>query len=225
MVTMRVVLMACGLALLPMMSPAGAMTPQRHLSWASVVPETGLSNATILIVRHAEKPLHASGLSPAGQMRAELYAQYFQQFELDGRPIHIDALVAAEDSYKSSRPRLTLEPLSIETRMSINQPCPDRAVGELVAWLKQRPADQTTLVSWHHTKIAKIMAALGADPAAFLPNGQWPDDAFDWVVALHFDQHGHLIPSASRVIHEPAGVDDVVWSVMSHPTIRPLAQD
>jgi hypothetical protein len=28
--------------------------------------------------------------------------------------------------------------------------------------VKQRPADQTTLVSWHHTKIAKIMGALGA---------------------------------------------------------------
>jgi hypothetical protein len=32
--------------------------------------------------------------------------------------------------------------------------------------VKQRPADQTTLVSWHHTKIAKIMGALGADRAA-----------------------------------------------------------
>jgi hypothetical protein len=225
MVKMRVVLTACGLALFSMMAPAGAMTPQRHLSWVSVVPHAGLSNATILIMRHAEKPLHASGLSPAGQMLAQVYAQYFQQFELNGRPIHIDALVAAEDSDQSSRPRLTLEPLSAETGMLINQPCPERAVGELVTWLKQRPADQTTLVSWHHTKIAKILAALGADPAAFLPNGQWPDDAFDWVVALRFDQQGHLLPGASRVIHEPAGVDDVVWSVMSHPTVRPLAQD
>jgi hypothetical protein len=91
--------------------------------------------------------------------------------------------------------------------------------------VKQRPADQTTLVSWHHTKIAKIMGALGAHPAAFLPNGQWPDDAFDWVVAPRFDQQGHLIPGASSVIHEPAGVDDVVWLVMSHPNIRLLAQD
>jgi hypothetical protein len=39
--------------------------------------------------------------------------------------------------------------------------------------VKQRPADQTTLVSWHHTKITKIMGNLSADPAAFLPNGQW----------------------------------------------------
>ena len=40
---------------------------------------------------------------------------------------------------KSNRPRLTLEPFSADTGMMINQPCPDRAVGELVAWLKQRP--------------------------------------------------------------------------------------
>jgi hypothetical protein len=220
---MRGALLVSGLALLTVMSPAVAMIPQRPLSSASVVLQNGLSNATILIVRHAEKPSHATDLSPAGQMRAEVYAQYFRHFELDGRPVRIDALVAAEDSEKSSRPRLTLEPLSVETGMPINQPCPDRAVAVLLAWLKQRPADQTTLVSWHHTKIAKLLAALGGDPAEFLPNGEWPDDAFDWVVALRFDQEGHLMPGASRVIHEPARVDNVVWSVMSHPTISPLA--
>ncbi len=158
-------------------------------------------------------------------MRAQMYAQYFQNFTLEGRPIHIDALVASKDTQASSRPRLTLEPLSSDIGMSINQPCSDRAVGELVAWLKQRPPHQTVLVSWHHTQIAKLLASLGADPAAFLPNGRWPDDAFDRVVALRFDREGHLIPGASSVIDEPAEVDDVVWSVMGHPAIRPLELD
>jgi len=71
--------------------------------------------------------------------------------------------------------------------------------------------------------MAKLLASLGASPAAFLPNGRWPDDAFDWVVALRFDQEGHLIPSASRVIDEPATMDDAVWSVMGHPAIHPRA--
>ena len=126
---------------------------------------------------------------------------------------------------KSNRPRLTLEPLSADTGMMINQPCPDRAVGELVAWLKQRPPHQTMLVSWHQTRMAKLLTSLGADPAAFLPDGRWPYDAFDWVVALRFDRDGRLIPAASHVIPEPAAVDDLVWSVMSHPTIRPREPD
>jgi hypothetical protein len=107
---------------------------------------------------------------------------------------------------------LTLQPLSLETGMIINQPYPERAVGDLVAWIKRRPGDQTTLISWHHTKIAKFRTALGADPAAFLPDGRWPDDAFDWVIALRFDQQGRLMPSASQVIHEPAMVNNAVRS-------------
>ena len=114
----------------------------------------------------------------------------FPLFHAGGRPIHIGALVASEDSLKSNRPRLTLEPLSADTGMMINQPCPDRAVGELVAWLKQRPPHQIMLVSWHHTRMAKLLTSLGADPAAFLPDGRWPYNAFDWVVALRFDRDG-----------------------------------
>ena len=83
---MRGALLVSGLALLTVMSPAVAMIPQRPLSRASVVLQNGLSNATILIVRHAEKPSHATDLSPAGQMRAEVYAQYFRHFELEGPP-------------------------------------------------------------------------------------------------------------------------------------------
>ncbi|HEX3982229.1 MAG TPA: hypothetical protein VHX12_00910 [Acidisoma sp.] len=184
----------------------------------------GLSDATILIVRHAEKPADGTGLSPAGEMRAQVYANYFQDFSMSGMPAQITELVAAEDSDKSDRPRLTLEPLSAETGMVINQPCPDHAVKTLVAWLKTRPAHQTTLVSWHHTKIGKLLAALGADPEQLLPNGHWPNDSFDWVVALRFDREGKLIPGSAHVIHEPAAVDNVVWSVMDHPTISPMRQ-
>jgi hypothetical protein len=203
-----------------MMSPAMALSPQQPASRTYVGAQTGLDDATILIVRHAEKPFGATSLSPAGEMRAQMYANYFQHFKLDGRHIHINALVAAADSEKSSRPRLTLEPLSVETGLSINQPCSERAVGELVAWLKQRPPRQITLVSWHHTKIARLLVTLGADPAAFLPNGEWPDDAFDWVVALRFDQQGHLISGDSRVVHEPAALDKVVAALMNDPTIK-----
>ncbi|GAB0119978.1 hypothetical protein [Acidisoma sp. 7E03] len=222
---MRMALTACGLALAAMVSPAAALTLDSPTSGAfaeHVSAVNGLSNATLLIVRHAEKTGFGTGLSPAGDMRAQVYARYFRHFTLDGDRLQIDSLVAAKDTENSARPRLTLEPLSLETGMEIAQPCADHAVGQLVAWLKAQPANETTLISWHHTKMAKLLAALGADPTAILPNGRWPDDVFDWVVALRFDAQGKLIPSETQVVREPAAVNDVVWKTMGHPVIRPL---
>jgi hypothetical protein len=221
---MRLALTACGLALAALIAPAKASAPEFVRSVVTLPAPNGLSDATILIVRHAEKPGEGAGLSTAGEMRAEVYANYFRHFSMDGTPVRINELVAAEDTDASSRPRLTLEPLSAEMGVTINQPCPDHAVKTLVDWLKQRPAHQTTLVAWHHTKIGKLLAALGADPATLLPKGRWPDDAFDWVVALRFDHEGNLIPGSARIIREPRTVDDVVWSVMDHPTISPMPQ-
>lgn len=222
---MRVALTACGLALAAMMSPASAMTLNAPASDSIVTPapaSNGLSNATLLIVRHAEKTGYGSGLSSAGDMRAQVYASYFRNFSLDGAKLRIDTLVAATDTDNSARPRLTLEPLSLETGMDICQPCPDHAVGQLVQWLKQQPAHQTTLIAWHHTKIGKLLAALGADPTAILPHGRWPEDVFDWVVALKFDAQGKLIPAATQIVREPAAVNDAVWKAMAHPSIRPF---
>jgi len=222
---MRMALTACGLALAAMVSPASALTldaPMSNSLVAQVPAGNGLSNATLLIVRHAEKTGYGPGLSSAGDMRAQVYASYFRHFSLDGDKIHIDSLVASTDTENSARPRLTLEPLSLETGMDISQPCPDHAVGQLVDWLKAQPAHETTLISWHHTKMAKLLAALGADPKAILPHGRWPDDVFDWVVALKFDAQGKLIPSATQIVREPAAVNDVVWKAMAHPTIRPF---
>jgi hypothetical protein len=69
---------------------------------------SGLSAATILIVRHAEKAAAGAALSPAGEMRAREYRQYFQHCTLEGTPIHIEALVAAEDSPKKRPPSADL---------------------------------------------------------------------------------------------------------------------
>jgi hypothetical protein len=221
---MRFALTACGLALATLVTPAVASAPRLLKSDVSLPATNGLSDATILIVRHGEKTGLGTGLSAAGTMRAQVYADYFTHFTMNGEPIHIDQLVASEDSHKSDRPRLTLEPLSAEMGMPIAQPCPNHAISTLVDWLKQRPAHQTTLISWHHTKIAKLLTALGADPEQLLPKGKWPSDTFDWVVALRFDHDGKLIPGSARIISEPASVDNAVWAEMSHPNISPMPQ-
>src|SRR5215475_11683247 len=73
--------------------------------------QSPLSDATILIIRHAEKPEIGTGLSSEGQARAESYVKYFQNFSFKSEAVQLDYLVAADDSDHSQRSRLTLEPL------------------------------------------------------------------------------------------------------------------
>jgi hypothetical protein len=46
---------------------------------------SGLKNAVILIIRHAEKTDDGRGLSSLGVARAKAYAAYFKNFTIDGR--------------------------------------------------------------------------------------------------------------------------------------------
>src|SRR6476646_2034788 len=73
--------------------------------------ENPLSDSTILIIRHAEKPEIGTGLSREGEERAQAYIHYFQNFRIKSEPMKLDYLVAADDSDHSQRSRLTLEPL------------------------------------------------------------------------------------------------------------------
>ena len=166
---------------------------------------TGLANATLLIVRHAEKPDTGSGLTPAGEHRAKAYADYFKHFEFDGTPVHIDTLVATADTAKSARPRLTVEPFAKASGLELQQPFADKQVHELAAWLAQQPSGRTTLIAWHHGQIPNLLTALGADPSALIGAPAWPSSVYSWVVVLRYDASGRL--ATSRLVHEPEGLD------------------
>src|SRR5437773_1078826 len=71
-----------------------------------------LRNATVLIIRHAEKPETGKHLSPGGVRRAQAYVGFFKSLRLDSHPVKIDHLFAAHESKNSDRPRETLLPLS-----------------------------------------------------------------------------------------------------------------
>jgi len=164
----------------------------------------GLANATVLIIRHAEKPASGTGLSPAGEARARAYASYFRHFTLDGVPVRIDALIAAADSVGSRRPKLTLEPLSHELGLPIQLPFKDHAFEGLAKWLAQGQPGRTILIAWHHTRIPGLLGKLGLDPSTILPAGRWPPDVYDWVIVLRFDRNGEVVASSCRLVHEPS---------------------
>lgn len=182
----------------------------------------GLSDARIIVVRHAEKMGHGTGLSAAGKLRAQIYAAYFLTLKVQGQPIHINSLVAATDTSHSERPRLTLLPLSVASGLPIQQPCSDRNPTCMVDWLKHRPAGQTTLISWRHSKIPRLLKALAVSHGSLFPDGHWPPDFFDWIVVIKFDHGGHVQPNSVALIREPDSINDAVWRAMDHPTIRPF---
>jgi hypothetical protein len=59
---------------------------------------SGLKNAVILIIRHAEKGDDGHGLSSRGDARAKAYASYFKNFTIDGQAVKLDDIFASKDS-------------------------------------------------------------------------------------------------------------------------------
>lgn len=183
-----------------------ARTPTAQVASAPTTPVSGLCGSTVLIVRHAEKPDEGTGLTPAGEARAAAYASYFRNFQFKGAMLHVDTLVAAADTDHSDRPRLTLIPLSQAIATPVQQPFSSEDVGGLASWLRAGPAKRTILVSWHHSKIGRLVGALGANPRQLLSLGWWPPSVYNWVVVLQFDAKGAFVPSASGLVKEDIAV-------------------
>ena len=154
-----------------------------------------LANNTVLIVRHAEKPLTSTGqpgLTEVGQHRAEAYASYFQPFRENGMRLSISALYAGADASTSIRPRLTLEPLSKASGLPLNTAISTKDPESLLALLRTHPHGDAPLICWRHGQIPALLTAFGADPGELLPAGKWPDNVYDWVIVLHFNVQGRL---------------------------------
>ena len=202
---MRTLKTLLGLVIASMMLAGAQPALARHHHHHGEMAASGLAGDTLLIIRHAEKPEQDNGgpgLAPAGEARAKAYASYFQHFELDGAPVKIDAIIATADSQDSERPRLTVAPFSQASGLKIEQPFPDKEVKALAHWLAPGEPNRTILIAWHHGKLAKLLNQLGADPDQLLPDGMWPEDTYNWVIALRYDAQGDL--AEARKIVEPA---------------------
>ncbi|MGP8237184.1 MAG: flagellar basal body-associated protein FliL [Limisphaerales bacterium] len=168
----------------------------------SAKDENPLKDAVILVIRHAEKNENDNQLSPEGQSRAQAYAKYFLSFPLDGKPLKLDSLFAAADSRSSSRPRLTLEPLSQATKLPLNCRYKDKEPEKLAAKLTSKAHGKNILICWRRGEIPQLLRALGADPSALLPDGDWPENVFNWVIELRYDGEGRLLPTQCKRVNE-----------------------
>ncbi|MEP6563981.1 MAG: flagellar basal body-associated protein FliL [Mesorhizobium sp.] len=171
-------------------------------SAALETPTAGLADATVLIIRHAEKPDSGTGLSPAGEARAQAYVRYFQHLTLNGVAFRPDTLIATADSKNSARERLTLAPLSQALGIPLDLRFSNKDIAALVHALTSEAHRKSVLIAWHHGTLPQIIEALGGDPHAVLPDGFWPDNVFDAVVALRYDHGGKFIPGSEQLIHE-----------------------
>jgi broad specificity phosphatase PhoE len=188
--SMKITLLFCGLLAVGIATAIFAGPPQAAKSGA-------LSNAVILIIRHAEKPTSGDQLSAAGNARAQAYPNFFKNFTLDGQPLKLDYLFASADSKVSQRARLTIEPTSKMLGLAIDCQFADAKFQELADEIRAKPHGQNILICWHHGEIPQLVRALGADPGRLFPKGKWPDEVFNWVVELRYDSNGHLT-KASR---------------------------
>lgn len=164
--------------------------------------QDGPKGATVLIIRHAEKPLIGSGLSSRGAERAKAYDRYFRAFSVNSKPLHIDKIYAAADSSESQRPRLTVAPLARAMSLQTDTSFGNNQLPQFAGEIRSRQKNKTVLICWRHHELPGLLRVLGADPESLLPDGKWPDDTYDWVIQLTYDKDGRLIPSGTKRISQ-----------------------
>lgn len=150
----------------------------------------------IMIIRHAEKPTpmdpgldeqgHSTkaGLSVRGWQRAGAFVPYFSSPHPSSHCEPPGALYAARDSDRSSRPRLTVQPLGAALGLPV--------VGHFPSGGGEHPlVDQVlresgpVLICWRHDWIPALARILVSDA----PRG-WAEDVYDetWVLTRKGDR-------------------------------------
>ena len=157
-----------------------------------------LKNATVLIIRHAEKPETGKHLSPAGVRRTQAYVGYFKSLRIDSHPVKPDHLFAAQESKHSDRCHETLLPLSNALHLKIHLTFDLSESQKLADKVRRSYSGETVLICWHHGAIPDLLKAFGANPKALLPGGEWPDDVFGWLIVLRYDRNGKASANASN---------------------------
>ena len=177
-----------------------AFTCWKGLAEPAALP--ALHDATILVIRHAERPANGQELNDAGKARAQAYVGYFEHLKLDGVPVKLDYLAAAADSEGSHRCHMTIEPLAEALHLPVHLKYKNKELDKLAEELRTTDHGRTLLICWHHGHIPELLDALGADSGELLHHAKWPKEVFNWMVVLHYDSQGHLDASRCTVVNE-----------------------
>jgi hypothetical protein len=102
---------------------------------------------------------------------------------------------------------LTLEPISKATELPLHLNVGTKDSEALVRELRTDPHNRHPLIAWSHEEIPALLTAFGASPAELLPNGQWPDDVYDWVIVFITGRAGLL--TSEKLIDEHLQVQAV----------------
>ena len=171
-------------------------------------------NANVLIIRHGEKLETGTGLTVAGQERAQAYIVYFQNYPANATLLKLNYLFAAADSNDSHRPRLTIEPLSKAIGLSIDDTHKDKDYKKVADDIKghSKYDNSNILICWHHEEILALATDLGVDPGK-LPStadwpASWPGSVYGWLLQISFDANGNVQPSQTFCISEALMHDD-----------------
>ncbi len=143
--------------------------------------------ATILIIRHGEKPDNKGDLhlSDAGRVRADMLAQTMPSIYPS-----LSVLFATAPSTNSNRPYETIVPLALAMRLVVNNSFSASQHSELAERIMRSSEDyggKTILICWHHEKIP-VLAREG-----FAQEGAptfWPDDVFDQIWQIDYSSDG-----------------------------------
>lgn len=171
-------------------------------------------NTTIILVRHAEKPATGTGLALAGQMRAQAYSLFFQNYAVNGQNLQFDYLFASDDSENSDRPRLTVTPFSKASGLPINDKYKDKDFQKLADHIQKHDKynNSSILICWHHGEILNLANALGVNPAQLPASATWPakwhGDVFGWTLKLVFDANGNIVNDQVSCTSEQLMYDD-----------------
>lgn len=162
----------------------GAQTP----AVATILPAPPATTlrqppATILLIRHAEKPESGIDLASAGFARAKMLPELFGGTAFPHTLPRPDFLFATHVSKNSNRPVETITPLSEALGLPISHEIADKDYAVLVTELMSgKYAGRVVLVAWHHGSIPGLARALGAAP----PYDPWPETQFDRVWRIDY---------------------------------------
>lgn len=170
------------------------------LAYTLLFPKRGPKEGVILIIRHAEKPDDGAGLSKKGVERADAYVRYFADYKVGTAPLQLKAIFSTADTKASQRPRVTVQPTATRLHLLNDSQFGRDQTSALADELRSKYEGKQVLISWHHGGIPDLLRAFGTDPKALLPDGEWPDGVFNWVIQLRFDREGRLVSSESKRI-------------------------